>query len=156
MSLGDITQQLKPWMRRTLVDDNPDSNNISVAERLTTQLVTFSKAVDSAGSDTADANFARPRGTAKILNVEFLPDAALTANDTNYKTISVWDGTTTYATVDTDTGGTGNWTDNTSVDVPVSTANVAANTGLRFRMQASGSGVIVPAGTLQVLLAERI
>lgn len=159
MALNDFVSQLRGKLRRVEIAD-PDINNsvtLQMGERFTVRERTFYKqAADSMASDTTDDAFAYVDGEAHILAVRFLPHAVLTANDTNYATVSVWDGTTTYASLTTETTGTGDWVDNTSEPLTVSTTSVAADTTLRFRIQKAGSGVAVPAGVLEVVLAERV
>ena len=155
MALNDISGQLKPWMRRTVVDDVLAATNQSIASRLTTHSVLFQKtAADGAAGDATDDAFYNTVGESYILAARIIPHAALTADGTNYTNINLWDGTTQY-TGNLATNVT-SWTDNVPVDFTVTTSSVADDTTLRFRIQKVASGVVVPVLVLQVLIAERI
>ena len=88
--------------------------------------------------------------------LKFMPDAALTAHDTNYATLTVRkrDGAggaaSTVASVTTKiTGGSGDWDAFEAVDLGTVTGGaLAAGTVLTFIIAKSGGGVVVPAGKL--------
>lgn len=157
MGLNDITGQLKPWMRKSLVNDAETGSLQSVAGRLTTHSILYYNETAPGTTTTLDDAFFVTFGELFLLQARYIPHAALTSNDTNYATVSVWDGTNTYFTKLTTTGQ-GSWTDNVPVvlgPVPVD-QTVADGVTLRFRIQKAGAGVTVPVGVLQLLVAERI
>lgn len=158
MALNDIVGKIPPKFRRALVTDVESGSAQSLASRLTTHMITFHKvAADSMASDTTDDAFYVTQGEMWLLKCSILPHAALTSNDTNYATVSVWDGTNTYFTKNTTTAQ-GSWVDNTEkalAPVPVDQI-VADAVTLRFRIQKAASGVVVPVLVLQLLVAERI
>ncbi len=86
--------------------------------------------------------------------VYFTPHAALTANDTDYATLSlVYDagpGTDVVVATRTTqiTGGSGDWVADTPVALTITAANavVPAGKNLMFKITKAGSGVAVPAG----------
>lgn len=116
--------------------------------------------------DSADQNgmtvlsehvFADFDSAATVTSVEFLPDAALTANDTNFATLTVYrrdtsGGTqTTIVAATTETTGTGSWTAFDSVDLgTLSVTALAANEVITWEITKTGAGVVVPSGTLKV------
>lgn len=102
---------------------------------------------------------------AKVLRVYYLPGAALTADDTDYATITVSKYTsaggskTTVATATTAiTGGTGNWTAFVPMEITLSAtaANLILQSGamLTYEVAKAGSGVAIPAGKLVVVLTD--
>lgn len=115
----------------------------------------------AAGTATAEHVVYRATGPVIVKSVEYVPDAALTANDTNFATITLSrrnaDGTNsvTVASVSTKTtggGGSGNWSQWVSVALALTAANVAMVAGqiLTIAITKPGAGVVVPAGQLLV------
>lgn len=113
------------------------------------------KLVDgSASAATAESSFARADQAGTVIGLYFVPDAALTADDTNYATLTVKtrDGAggaaSTVASVTTKiTGGSGDWTAFVPVSLgTLSNAALAAGALLTFTIAKSGTGVAVPAG----------
>ena len=107
----------------------------------------------------------RTAGGLVVTAVKFVPAAALTAHDTNYKTVTVsWrsaagGAATVVATGTTKTsggGGSGNWTAFVPVSLPVTAANATLPAGgqLTFLFSKAGTGVKLPAGTLVVEYEE--
>lgn len=103
-----------------------------------------------------------PAAGFKLDSVQFFPAAALTADDTNFATITVTKrtaggSTVTIATATTKTsasGGTGNWTAWSPVTIPVSAgASVAAGDLVSVAITKSGTGVVVPQGQLEIFPA---
>lgn len=103
--------------------------------------------------------------TSKVLKVLYLPGAALTADDTDYATITVSKYTaaggskTTVATATTAiTGGTGNWTAFVPMEITLSAtaANLILQSGamLTYEVAKAGSGVAIPAGKLVVVIGD--
>lgn len=108
----------------------------------------------------------------KVLSVKCMPGGALTANDTNYRTVQLVQNNdlggadTTIASLTTQTtgtGGSGNWNGGggaspiQSIAMPVTAANalVAAGQSLQFKITSTGTGVAVPGSTyLQVIYEE--
>lgn len=90
--------------------------------------------------------------------VYFVPAAALTADDTNYATITAskrasgGGSKTTVASVTTQaTGGSGNWTAWAPVEITLAAApapTIAALSSFTFEISKTGTGVVVPAGVL--------
>ncbi len=89
----------------------------------------------------------------EIVEVTICPDGTLTANDTNYATISLnkSDGAAGSATAVASqttkiTGGSGNWAARTFVDVPVTAANKNVDDGQMLEIESvkAASGVAVP------------
>lgn len=156
MALNDITGQVPSKLRKANVADINSSVSQKLSERLTVQRVSFPKpVVDGSAAATTDDAFFVTYGEMTILAARYIPHAALTANNTNYATLSVWDGTTTYASLTTQITGTGDWVDNTAEALTISTSSVADATTLRFRIQKAASGVVVPIGVLELVVAER-
>lgn len=115
----------------------------------------------AAGTATAESLIPRLGRQERIVGIEFVPAAALTANDTDYATITVRkrDGAggaaVVVATLTTKiTGGSGNWT----AFVPVSLGTITApdllsGDLLTIEITKAGSGVAVPIGFLRVRTA---
>jgi hypothetical protein len=113
----------------------------------------------SAATETPESviHVARDRSI-QILRADFTPDAALTGNDTDFKTLKIWKrvsgggSQTAIASISTTaTGGTGNWTAFVSETLgTISNAIVAAGSSITFEITKTASGVTVPAGTLSI------
>jgi len=80
----------------------------------------------------------------------FAVSSDITANDTNYATIALTDGTTTFASASTTTGGTGNISANTLEDVSISVSEVAEDTNLYVNVSHAGTGAAVNGLVVQV------
>lgn len=113
---------------------------------------------DSAAADTLSEHMVmQAQDAVTVTKIFFLPDAALTANDTDYAVLTVYrrdaDGTNqvSVATVNTQTGGSGNWTAFDGIDLgTISNSSISTGQVLTFEITKQGSGVVVPAGTLQI------
>jgi hypothetical protein len=85
----------------------------------------------------------------------FHTQAALTANNSNYETLTVakrtnGGGATTIASVTTQITGSGNWTAFTNVPIPLAAAVEFVKPGdsITFTVTETGSGVAIPVGML--------
>jgi hypothetical protein len=119
-------------------------------------------AADGAASTaTAEHSMFRAPGPTTITAVYYVPDAALTANDTNYATLTLQrrnsDGTNpvTVATINTAitvAPFSGNWLQWTAVPLTLTQANLSLTAGqiLTVQITKTGTGVVVPAGSLQI------
>lgn len=140
------------------------ANVRKTARQLARQIVQIIKpAVDGMASTTtagtASLQAWMPRA-GRVIAVKLLSTAALTANDTNYATVSLGkhDGAggavTTMASADTTTAGTGNWVAGTEINLTLSAtlANTYFAKGdvLGFAIAKAGSGVAVPVSSLVV------
>lgn len=79
--------------------------------------------------------------------------ADITADNSNYVTISLTDGSTTYATINTKTtagGGSGDISAHDFVSMTVGTAEVDEDTDLYLTFTQSGTGVDVTNATVQL------
>lgn len=76
----------------------------------------------AAGANATDYGIYKLPHGARIVDIDGLPHAAGTANDTNYATLTISAGGTTIATVDTDTAGTGSLVAGTAFDIPLTAA----------------------------------
>jgi hypothetical protein len=124
------------------------------------------EAWDKAAADGAAANATaehmifRARQACTVRSVHYLPDAALTADNGNYATITVQKraagggSPVTVASKTTQITGSGNWTQWVAVALALSTtaANIklAAGETLTVAITKTGTGVVVPAGQLIV------
>lgn len=133
----------------------------------TNKYVVAYKGLDDAAAGTATPAgvFASLVGKWQVNSVKYVPSAALTANDTDYATITVSQfasggSLTTVAQQTTkSTGGSGSWTARTAVTITLSgtAANLvidgsSAPVYLAFAIAKAGSGVAVPAGCIEVYL----
>lgn len=110
-------------------------------------------AAEAMASSTSRALLLRTTGLVKVTAARILPDAALTANDTNYATITIvynddaGGGDTVVATVTTKTsgsGGSGSWTAAQSVGMTLSTdSSIPASKAVQFVTAKASSGVAV-------------
>lgn len=109
------------------------------------------QATDAPGA-VAESSFSTIVASTTLTTFKFLPDAALTANNSNYATISVYKRSsgvqTLLASRTTQITGSGNWTAWTAVTLTVSTGVVTAGDTLTVEITKTGSGVSVPAGEL--------
>lgn len=120
-------------------------------------------AAEAAAATTTDQAFAYFERPVQLVSARYLPQAALTANDTNFATVAVaWNNDaggalTTLASQTTKiTGGSGNWTANQSVNLPLAAnpQSTAATFALHFTTTKTGTGVIVPAGLIFLVWEE--
>jgi hypothetical protein len=99
---------------------------------------------------------------ARILGAWILPQATLTAHDSNYATVKVVKGDgaagaeTVMASVATTTTGSGNWAvgiaEALTVSSTVANTRIAKGEILAFSIAKTGSGVAVPISSISVLL----
>lgn len=87
----------------------------------------------------------------------FLPDAGLTANDTNFATLKVWRrdsagaNQAAIASLATTVAGSGNWTAFDAEDLgSLTNTAIAAGEVVTWEITKTVAGVIVPSGTLQI------
>ncbi|MCP4591673.1 MAG: hypothetical protein GY842_13110, partial [bacterium] len=116
-------------------------------------------AVDgAAGTTTAAQYMGKAPCEAQVVEVDFLPQDALVADDTDYATLYVKNGSTTVASITTKelaSGGSGDWVAGTAVPLTLSTtpgdSELAEDDVLNWSIAKAASGVAVPAGAFQVL-----
>lgn len=127
-----------------------------LAYNVKAQAQTFKAAADGAASTaTAETAFFQAPVDLVIEQVEFVPSAALTADNANNAVITVTrrnaDGTgnVTVATVTTNVAS-GNWTQWVSKVLTLTAANAGLSAGmiLTLTIAKGGTGVVVPAGQL--------
>lgn len=116
---------------------------------------TYNKAQDAAANTTtSETIMGRVAGAMPIGHtLYFSPQGALTADDTNYATITISKRTaggaaTTVATAVTNVAGTGSWTAFSPVAVTL-TAAVAADDVLTITVAKAGTGVQIPNMVIQ-------
>jgi hypothetical protein len=110
----------------------------------------------AAATATAEHSFLRAASKLTVKAVRYVPDAALTADNTNFATITVRvrnsDGTNalTVAAVTTAITGSGNWAQWVAVNLPLTNVSLTAGQILTVQIAKAGSGVVIPAGALVV------
>lgn len=115
----------------------------------------------TAGTATAESLIPRHPRKERVVGIEFVPAAALTANDTDYATLTVYKraaaggSQTALASITTKiTGGSGNWTAFVAVDFgTIATPDLLVGDNLTLAITKAGSGVAVPIGFLRVKTA---
>jgi hypothetical protein len=125
------------------------------------QSITYSRsfALQGAAAAVAETHVASIPAAQTLTALRIRPDAALTADDTNFDTITVSTRTssggskTTLGSITTKTagsGGTGNWTAFVDVTIPITGSAVLA-AGMEITCEASlgGAGVALPGLTLR-------
>jgi hypothetical protein len=98
-------------------------------------------------------------GKAQVVNVDFVANGAITANDSNNATITVSVGGTSLGSIQTTTGGTGDITDgsNTAITLSDTAANLVAEGGLvKVAITKTGSGVAVKGQVAVTLQRVRV
>ena len=133
-----------------------DITSLTLDQRLTLQTVAFHKtAADAAdATTTSDAIFIANRDLI-IVEAWFIPHGTLTADDTNYATIACKVGAVTKASALTTTTGTDDFVDNTPVALTLAAApTIADNDVVLFDIAKAGTGVTVPIGVFQLLVAD--
>lgn len=125
--------------------------------------MTVARAQDAAAATTtAETTFGVARLGTRLLSAYYQPAAALTADNTNYATITVSKRTsaggtkTTIASVATTiAGGTGNWTAWAPVPITLSATTadltIAAGSSITYEIAKAGTGVQLPAGTVVLI-----
>ena len=111
----------------------------------------------AAGTDTHNGIRWPFAGTWRVESAYFLPDVAVTANDTNYKDISVELGGTEIASEQTTTGDTGDLVQGTALEL----ALTVGGSSLEFEQgdsvvakgTAGGSGVVLH-GSVTLLVQQ--
>jgi len=120
-------------------------------------------AADGAASTaTSEVPVGMARRASKVLAAYFIPASTLTADDTNYATLTIskraagGGSKTTVASVSTTTTGSGNFV--AWVPVPLTAVaaevTVTALSQLSFEITKAGTGVVVPIGKLVVYLSD--
>jgi len=109
----------------------------------------------SAATATAETPVGRVGAAVTLGTIYYVPLAALTADNSNYATITVSKrtgagGAVTVASVTTQITGSGNWTAFVPVAIPISAGSLAAGDVLTVAITKTGSGVVVPAGVLEI------
>lgn len=126
---------------------------------LRTKKEQFRYTADVANAASNYALLTTPIGQAiNVTSIDILPMAALTANDTNFKTLAVAVGdqaggvlAAAFAQKTTQiTGGTGNWVARTKVNLFTGNQTVAANSALYLAVTFAMAGVIIPESTIVV------
>lgn len=117
-----------------------------------------------ASTATAEIPVGVAVNASKLVKAYYLPGAALTADDTDYATITVSRYTaaggskTTIASLTTETtagGGTDDWTAKVPVALTLSAStDIAAGALITYEVAKEGSGVALPAGSLVLVLSD--
>lgn len=127
------------------------------------QIVEIQKAADGAAATaTSETVACGTRNGGRLIGVRYVPGAALTADNTNYATITVSKrdsagGTkTTVASRTTQVTGSGSWTAFVPVELTLAAAADILNAGgtLTFEIAKAGTGVVVPAGTFELIFTD--
>lgn len=116
----------------------------------------------SASTTTAEVPIGMARRQSRVLAAYFIPAAALTADNTNYATLTIskraagGGSKTTVASVATQITGSGSWTAWVPVPLTIVTADATVTTlsQLSFEIAKPGTGVVVPIGKLVVYLSD--
>lgn len=125
--------------------------------------IEFKKAAadGAAGTTTAENMLGRMPFAGVVSSVHYCPDAALVADNANYATLIVWKRNAAggaqvkVAEVTTQiAGGSGNWVQFAPVNVPIVAGAVVADDGILFQITKTGTGVVVPAGTLAIRYSD--
>ncbi len=134
---------------------NDRGGEATVNDLLDVLVVCEKPAADAAAADATNRNFWRnlTAATFRVEAVQVLPDAALTANDTNNATVNLLKGAsatvTTNAASKQTTVANANWVADTPVSLTLSAtaANrlIAPNEILCLDIAKTGTGVVVPA-----------
>lgn len=116
----------------------------------------------AASTTTSEVPLGMARRASKVIAAYFIPASTLTADDTNYATLTIskraagGGSKTTVASASTTTTGTGNFV--AWVPVPLTVvaadASVTALSQLSFEISKPGTGVVVPIGKLVVYLSD--
>lgn len=131
--------------------------DVQVQRRSVTHAEHLKTAADGAAGDaTAELSLGYTPVAAIVRSVTIVPTGALTANDTNFATLTVWKrdsagaNQTKVAEIATTTAGTGNWVAFAAEAMTLQAAAnlaLAAGSSLTFQIAKSGTGVVVPANT---------
>lgn len=111
-----------------------------------TDTVQLPTGVATAGTDGDIYVINRMGGKAKVTHVDFIADANITANDSNYATFTVSVGGTSLGSIETDTGGTGDVTAGTNEPISLSAAGsnlLADGDSVKVAITKTGTGVAV-------------
>ena len=134
----------------------------SLASPNSAKTITYKKDnADAAAADELDEfAFAEVNRVYVITGISFLPNAALTADNTDYATLSVYrrdlDGTNQGLIGEITTellgsGGTGNWTAFNDLNITPANFKTGEDGAIfTFEITKAGSGVVVPSGTLLI------
>lgn len=125
--------------------------------------ISFVKAADgAAATTTSETVIGHVNFACKIIAARYVPAAALTADNTNNATITVskrvagGGSKTTIASITTNVAS-GSWTQWAPKDLTLTATaadlQIAANSGITFEIAKGGTGVIVPAGTLELVFS---
>jgi hypothetical protein len=144
----------------TFLDGLPASNS-----QATFQEARKAAADAMAADATAEHTVAHFPRAAVITGVKFVPDDALTADNTDFATLSVYKRTsagasqTLVASLTTEITGTGDWTAFAAEALTLAgggATTIAAGSSLTFAITKAAAGVAVPAGTLHIDATETL
>ena len=113
----------------------------------------------TAGTDDNLYCINRLGGKAQVVNVDFVANGAITANDSNNATFTVSVGGTSLGSIVTSTGGTGDITDgtNTAISLSAAATNLVAEGGLvKVAITKAGTGVAVKGQVAVTLQRVRV
>lgn len=159
-NIGDVKMKLAGTLG---LDDGGEAT----VNDLSDLVVTWQKdAADAAAGDATNTCIFRNKLSCdlRVVAAEYIPDATLTAHDTNYATLSLQVGTVgSFAAAASQTtkitGGSGDWAADTPEALTLSStpANLVVDAGdiLQADIAKANSGVAVPAGVLVVHLRRQ-
>jgi len=162
MTIGTIQPDQLDGLGRITRDTGLPDDLVSILNELARREDGWSKdAADAAAADTlAEHAFAGKSQDTKVVNkVFYIPDATLTAHDTDYATLEVRerlaDGSDggLIASITTTTADSGSWAAFVAVDFnleSLAARTIAADSSLTIKIAKAASGVVVPAGRLVV------
>lgn len=133
------------------------------AQSRTSQVVlTYKKdAADGAAATATAETSIGVTDRARILTAAYInPDAALTADVANNATINVYkgDASTLVASITTSPAGSGSWVAFTPIPLDLQSEAIrtlAAGESLSFEITKGGTGVVVPASSISLVLEEQ-
>ncbi len=110
----------------------------------------------AASAATTEQVFYAVKAASTITSIKIYPNAALTADNSNYATITIAKrssagASTTLATAVTNVAGTGSWSAWTVLTLTVSSNALVAGDMLTFTITKTGTGVVVPNSVYDVL-----
>ncbi len=112
---------------------------------------------DAAAADASKYELLMADKAMTITNVDLVPGAALTADDTDYKTLTLGKGdnaggalTSLAAKTTKITGGTGNWAEGAKINWLATRKALTAGQRVALDVAKTGNGVVVPDTLIEI------
>jgi hypothetical protein len=106
------------------------------------------------GTEKTAEYFYRAHGAKKLVSAHLVPGDALTADDVDFKTVTVATASDTIAEIATTTGDSGDWVAGTPIDMGLEGVDLVDGDVLSLAITADGNGVATPEFCVVLVVRE--